>query len=51
MVPSVMMVRARRVESDRSELLALTAVMTTISAIHQKAERALLQFRKSGAAG
>ena len=48
---SVKMVRARRVESESSELLALTAVMTAISAMHQKAARALLRFRKSGAAG
>ena len=31
--------------------LGLTAVMTAISAMHQKAARALLRFRKSGAAG
>ena len=49
--PSVMMVRARRVESESSELLALTAVMTAISAVHQKAARALFRFRKSAAAG
>ena len=49
--PSVMMVRARRVESDRSELLGLTAVMTAISAVHRKDARALFRFRKSAAAG
>ena len=38
--PSVMMVRARRVESERAMTLALTAVMTAISAVHQKAARA-----------
>ena len=42
-----MMVRARRVESDRSEWLALTAVMTAISAVHRKAARALFRFRSS----
>ena len=46
-----MMVRARRVEPQSSEWLALTAVMTAISAMHQKAARALFRFRKSGAAG
>ena len=35
-----MMVRARRVESESSELLALTAVMTAISAVHRKDARA-----------
>ena len=49
--PSVMMVRARRVESERSEWLALTAVMTAISAVHQKTARAPFRFRKSAAAG
>ena len=49
--PSVMMVRARRVESDRSEWLALTAVMTAISAVHRKAARALFRFRKFIATG
>ena len=49
--PSVMMVRARRGESEREMRLALTAVMTAISAVHQKAARALFRFRKSGAAG
>ena len=43
--------RARRVESESSELLALTAVMTAISAVHRKDARALLRFRKSAAAG
>ena len=38
--PSVMMVRARRGESERAMTLALTAVMTAISAVHQKAARA-----------
>ena len=38
------MVRARRVESESSELLALTAVMTAISAVHQKDARALSGF-------
>ena len=46
-----MMVRARRVESESSELLALTAVMTAISAVHRKDARALFRFRKSAAAG
>ena len=50
-VQTVKMVRARRVESDRSEWLALTAVMTAISAVHQKAARALLRFRKFIATG
>ena len=50
-VPTVKMVRARRVESDRSEWLALTAVMTAISAVHRKAARALLRFRKLIATG
>ena len=49
--PSVMMVRARRVESESAEWLALTAVMTAISAVHQKAARALFRFRKLIAAG
>ena len=52
---SVMMVRARRGESERLMTTALTAVMTAISAMHQKAARAraraLFRFRKSGAAG
>ena len=43
--------RARRGESESSELLALTAVMTAISAVHQKAARALLRFRKFIATG
>ena len=43
--------RARRVESDRSEWLALTAVMTAISAVHRKAARALFRFRKFIATG
>ena len=34
---TVKMVRARRVESERSEWLALTAVMTAISAVHWQA--------------
>ena len=46
-----MMVRARRVESESSELLALTAVMTAISAVHRKDARALFRFRNSAAAG
>ena len=48
-----MMVRARRVESESSELLALTAVMTSISAVHRKDARALSGFErgKSAAAG
>ena len=46
-----MMVRARRGESEREMRLALTAVMTAISAVHQKAARALLRFRKCGGAG
>ena len=46
-----MMVRARRIESESSELLALTAVMTAISAMHQKAARALFRFRRSRRAG
>ena len=46
-----MMVRARRVESDRSEWLGLTAVMTAISAVHRKDARALFRFRKSRRAG
>ena len=45
------MVRARRVESESSELLALTAVLTAISAVHRKDARALFRFRKSAAAG
>ena len=49
--PSVMMVRARRVESESSEWLALTTVMTAISAVHRKDARALFWFRKSAAAG
>ena len=49
--PSVKMVRARRVESESSELLALTAVMTAISAVHRKAARALFRFRKLSRAG
>ena len=49
--PTVKMVRARRVESERSEWLALTAVMTATSAVHRKAARALFRFRKSAAAG
>ena len=40
------MVRARRVESESSELLALTAVMTAISAVHRQAVRALFRVRK-----
>ena len=43
--------RARRVESESSELLALTAVMTAISGMHWKAARALFRFRKSRRAG
>ena len=46
-----MMVRARRGESEREMRLALTAVMTAISAVHQKAARALFRFRKLIAAG
>ena len=42
-----MMVRDRRGGYESSELLALTAVMTAISAMHQKAARALFRFRKS----
>ena len=49
--PMVKKVRARRVESDRSEWLALTAVMTAISAVHRKAARALFRFRKFIATG
>ena len=48
---SVMMVRARRVESESSEWLALTVVMTAISAVHWKAARALFRFRKFSRAG
>ena len=47
----MMMVRARRGESERAMTLALTAVMTAISAVHQKAARALFRFRKLIAAG
>ena len=43
--------RARRGESERAMTLALTAVMTAISAVHQKAARALLRFRKLSRAG
>ena len=50
-VPTVKMVRARRVESDRSEWLALTAVMTAISAVHRKVARALFRFRNFIATG
>ena len=46
-----MMVRARRGESEREMTLALTAVMTAISAVHRKAARALFRFRKSSGAG
>ena len=46
-----MMVRARRGGSERTVTFGLTAVMTSISAMHQKAARALFRFRKSGAAG
>ena len=42
---------ARRGGSERSMTTGLTAVMTSISAMHQKAARALFRFRKSGAAG
>ena len=35
-----MMVRARSGESERAMTLALTAVMTAISAVHRKAARA-----------
>ena len=45
------MVRARRGGSERTMTLGLTAVMTSISAMHQKTARALFRFRKSGAAG
>ena len=45
------MVRARRGGSERTMTFGLTAVMTSISAMHQKAARALFRFRKSGAAG
>ena len=41
-----MMVRTSRGESERAMTLALTAVMTSISAVHQKAARALVRFRK-----
>ena len=50
-LPLVMMVRARRVESESSELLALTAVMTAISAVHWQVARALFRFRKLSRAG
>ena len=50
-VVRVMMVRARRGGSERTMTFGLTAVMTSISAMHQKAARALFRFRKSGAAG
>ena len=46
-----MMVRARRGESEREMRLALTAVMTAISAVHRKAARALFRFRKLIGAG
>ena len=46
-----MMVRTLRGESERAMTLALTAVMTAISAVHQKAARALFRFRKLIAAG
>ena len=46
-----MMVRARCGGSERTMTLGLTAVMTAISAMHQKAARALFRLRKSGAAG
>ena len=46
-----MMVRARRGGFERTMTLGLTAVMTSISAMHQKAARAHFRFRKSGAAG
>ena len=49
--PPVMMVRARRGESERAMTLALAAVMTAISAVHQKAARALFRFRKLIGAG
>ena len=45
------MVRARRGGYERCECTALTAVMTAISAVHQKAARALLRFRKFIATG
>ena len=50
-VPTVMMVRTRRGGYESSEWLGLTAVMTSISAVHQKAARALFRLRKSGAVG
>ena len=50
-VTFAMMVRARRGGSERTMTFGLTAVMTSISAMHQKAARALFRFRKSGAAG
>ena len=49
--PSVVMVRARRGGSERAMTLALTAVMTAISAVHRKVARALFRFRKLIAAG
>ena len=49
--PSVMMVRAQRSGYERCGSTALTAVMTEISAVHQKAAHTLLRFRKFIATG
>ena len=46
-----MMVRARRGESERAMTLALTAVMTAISAVLRKVARALFRFRNFIATG
>ena len=48
---SVMMVRARRVESESEMTFAVTAMLTAISAVHWKAARALFRFRKFSRAG
>ena len=50
-LPSVMMVRARRVESESEMTFAVTAMKTAISAVHWKAARALFRFRKFRRAG
>ena len=49
--PSVMMVRDRRGGYESSDCTGLTAVMTSISAVHRKAARALFRFRKFIATG
>ena len=43
--------RSRRVESESETTIAVTAMMTGISAVHSWAERALFRLRKFAAAG